>query len=110
MTRRRRYGPASLVIASWLIVSPAKARDIDPYCAAPDEIATTLSREFGERPLLTGRAHDGGRMTLWVNPESRSWSIVLISGDGSRACIGAVGGEALPASVGPATRASLAGA
>jgi hypothetical protein len=53
-----------------------------------DRVFTMLRDEFGEHPLVAARGgteEQGGVMTLTVNPETKSWTILVITKD--KTCI-----------------------
>ena len=48
------------------------------YCDKTDKIFSEL-RTLGEQPLLGGKGPEGstGIMTLWINPTSNNWTILV---------------------------------
>ncbi len=53
-----------------------------------DRVFTMLREEFGEHPIVAARGgteEQGGVMTLTVNPETKSWTILVITKD--KTCI-----------------------
>lgn len=89
-----------LAVAIGVAASLAATREAtaqQPFCATPRQIREVLIQDFHEVPTMIGHAGDGATMTLWVNPASGTWTIVLSSEDGLRSCIVAVGDQARPA-------------
>ena len=48
------------------------------YCDKTDKIFSEL-RSLGEQPLLGGKGPEGstGIMTMWINPTSNNWTILV---------------------------------
>lgn len=61
------------------------------YCDDTKVIVKTLRETYREEPFILGKADDvaGSVMTLWLNPLSKTWTIMATSGDFS--CIVGVG-------------------
>lgn len=49
------------------------------YCDNTDKIFNDLRTSYGEQPLLGGKgpSDSTGVMTLWVNPSTKSWTILV---------------------------------
>jgi hypothetical protein len=61
------------------------------YCDETKKIVKSLREEYKEAPFMIGKAGDvaGSVMTFWINPETKSWSIVATKDNTS--CIVGVG-------------------
>ena len=53
------------------------------YCSTTKELAKDLKDKYKEVPLLVGKTIDEAKsvMSFWVNPETKSWSIIATKGD-----------------------------
>lgn len=60
-------------------------------CESTDVVFQSLKRDYGEIPVVLGKADDvaGSTMSIWTNPKTNSWSIVATKGETS--CIIGVG-------------------
>lgn len=63
----------------------------DMYCDDTKTIVKTLREDYKEAPIIIGKAGDMAEsiMTFWINPETKSWSIIATKDDTS--CIVGVG-------------------
>lgn len=77
-------------LAAALAVSMPVAASAQAPCGPLDQLAELLEREYGEAVHSEGLADSGAIMQLWANPETGSWSIVIILPDGL-ACLPAAG-------------------
>lgn len=50
----------------------------DIYCDKTSTIMNTLKKDYREFPFLLGKANDAAKsvMSLWVNPTTKSWTIL----------------------------------
>jgi hypothetical protein len=83
-----------LLLTSLLFCSVAHAGErlpTDMYCDDTKKIVKSLREEYKEAPFMIGKAGDvaGSVMTFWINPETKSWSIVATKDNTS--CIVGVG-------------------
>lgn len=66
-------------------VSNAKGFEIETklYCDATKTIVDSLKKEFKEMPFAFGNTSDQAKtvMSLWVNPVSKSWTILATKDD-----------------------------
>jgi hypothetical protein len=70
----------SLLLASLASnVHAQEEQTFKSYCDKTEKIFNELRTSMGEQPLLGGRGPEGstGIMTLWVNPSTRSWTILV---------------------------------
>jgi len=53
------------------------------YCSDTKEIVGKLKEKYKESPLLIGKTADQALsiMSLWINPNTKSWSIITTKGD-----------------------------
>jgi len=81
--------------AAFLFVAPAVA---EPACG-PLEVALEVFRaQHGEVPYVTMRDASGSRLIILANPETRSWSLlVLPATSDAMACLVATGRDIAPA-------------
>lgn len=65
--------------------------DTQAFCDTTEKIVKDLTSKYGEAPILIGNAGDMAKstMTVWMNPTTKSWSIVATSKETS--CIIGVG-------------------
>jgi len=66
-----------------------------PYpagCDLTQKVEAQLTTKWGEAPLVTGLLK-GGKNTLsvWLNPETGTWTVTVKSPDGSVTCVKASG-------------------
>jgi hypothetical protein len=61
------------------------------YCDETKKIMNTLRQTFKEMPFVFGKTNDDAKsvMSLWVNPTTKSWSIIATKKDIS--CVVGVG-------------------
>lgn len=83
-----------LLLTSLLFCSIAQAGErlpTDMYCDDTKSIVKSLREDYKEAPFIIGKAGDiaGSVMTLWINPETKSWSIIATKDNTS--CIVGVG-------------------
>lgn len=79
-----------------LMLSPLYAQEqqaIRVYCNESKVIWQQLRKEYGEEPILLGRGPEGttGVMTLWMNPNTLTWTILVTTSD--KTCIIGGGGN-----------------
>lgn len=60
----------------------AHAQQIE--CAPTADLDKALREKFGEVPAIQGLTSSGARMTLYINPSSRTWTILM--GDDANSC------------------------
>lgn len=86
---------AAALVAAFFMAAPAAAqifpRTLPIPCSGPDVLPDLLARDYGEAPAEQGVA-DGALVQLWRNAETGSWTILLISPDGT-VCALASGGD-----------------
>ena len=53
------------------------------YCSTTQEIVGKLKEKYRESPLIIGKTADqaSSLMTFWINPNTKSWSIITTKGD-----------------------------
>jgi len=63
------------------------------YCSDTKEIVGKLKEKYRESPLLIGKTADQASsiMSLWINPNTKSWSIITTKGDVT--CLVGSGGD-----------------
>lgn len=63
----------------------------EAYCTSTKTLVSSLSEKYKERPFILGKTGDqaGSIMSLWINPTSKSWTIVATKDDIS--CVIGVG-------------------
>lgn len=61
------------------------------YCDDTKKIVNTLRQTFREMPFVYGKTNDDAKsvMSLWINPTTKSWTIVATKKDTS--CVIGVG-------------------
>jgi hypothetical protein len=82
--------PALLLLTSTCVFG-GEISSADMYCDDTKTIVKTLREDYKEAPIIIGKASDmaGSVMTLWINPETKSWSIIATKDNTS--CIIGVG-------------------
>lgn len=73
------------------IMLPARAQE-PPQCASVDQIIGLLTKQAGEVPVASARSSNGKIIFWFASPEG-NWTMVVIVGDGSIACVAAHGTE-----------------
>ena len=91
-----------------IVPQASNAMEVVPtqaYCTSTKELIAGLSEKYKEKPLLIGKTGDnaGSIMSLWINPTTKSWTIIATKDDMS--CIIGVGEEfkLVPYPTGPTT-------
>ena len=73
------------LVAAFFLTAPAAAqvipRTVRVPCSGPDGLPDLLARDYGESVAEQGIA-DGALVQLWRNPETGSWTILMIRPDG----------------------------
>lgn len=72
--------------------TPAVAQEPPPQCASVDQIIGLLTKQAGEVPVASARSSNGKIIFWFASPEG-NWTMVVIVGDGSIACVAAHGTE-----------------
>jgi hypothetical protein len=85
-----------MILALALLPILSNASEIltsEMYCDDTKIIVKELTNKYHEEPFLVGQANDvaGSVMTFWMNPLTKSWTIVATKGDLS--CLVGVGEE-----------------
>lgn len=82
--------PALLLLTSSYAMA-AERLPTDMYCDETQAIVKSLREDYKEAPIIIGKAGDmaGSIMTFWINPETKSWSIIATKDETS--CIIGVG-------------------
>lgn len=83
-----------LIIVSVMLglnVSASELVPTDMYCDKTEVIFDSLKKQYGEIPVLIGKAEDMAKstMTFWTNSDTNTWSIVATKDETS--CIIGVG-------------------
>ena len=65
---------------------PASSNEVitfESYCDETRKIGQELSEKYQEYPLVYGNTADIGKslMSLWINPTTKSWTIVATKDD-----------------------------
>jgi hypothetical protein len=82
--------------AAFLFVAPAAAQ---PACGPLETALEVFRAQHGEVPYVTMRDAGGNRLIVLANPETRSWSLlVLPSTSDAVACLVATGQDIAPVS------------
>ena len=83
------------LVAAFFMAAPASAqmfpRTVRIPCSGPDALPNLLARDYGETVTEQGIA-DGALVQLWRNPETGSWTILMVMPDGM-VCALAGGGD-----------------
>lgn len=86
-----------LLIGTLLLASIASANALEfsvdnlPIECMKDDVLTIVISEFGEQIFIRDMEKENQRMSMWVNPETRSWTIVLTDALKKEHCIIAFG-------------------
>jgi len=75
------------ILLAVLFIAPAWGQ---ATCAARDYFAERLADKYGERQAFVGVNHNGALLEVWINPEKRSFSVLLVTTRGW-ACLAASG-------------------
>jgi hypothetical protein len=70
-----------------------KPNTLELFCDDTDKIAKLLVEEYKEVPIVVGSTDNtyGSVMTLWTNPETRTWTILITKKD--KSCVLDTGGK-----------------
>lgn len=90
MTRPSLIAIAVIALMAGILWMAGQAWSQMPICGDKGIILKTLTGRFGERGFVSGVVKTAGLMKLYVNPVTRTWTILLIDAAGE-ACIKAAG-------------------
>ena len=81
----------TLLCVPLLSQSQPEVINTQAFCDTTEKIVKELTGKYGETPILIGKADDVAKstMTMWMNPNTKTWSIVASNKDTS--CIIGVG-------------------
>lgn len=68
--------PLAAILAAFLFVRPVAAETV---CGPLDVAIEAFRVRHGEVPYATMRDHAGRRLVVLANPETRSWSMLVLS-------------------------------
>jgi hypothetical protein len=70
-----------------------KPNTLELFCDDTTKIAKLLVEEYKEVPVVVGSTENkyGNMMTLWTNPETRTWTILITKKD--KSCVLDAGGK-----------------
>ena len=70
-----------------------KPNTLELFCDDTNKIAKLLVEEYKEVPIVVGSTDNtyGSVMTLWTNPETRTWTILVTKKD--KSCVLDTGGK-----------------
>lgn len=77
-----------ILLSSISLIIPVQAQDI--VCSPVEVMHQELSTKYGEEHIVVGQVDESKTVRLYVSPESRDWTIVVVTSTGS-ACILAFG-------------------
>jgi hypothetical protein len=81
---------AAMTVATLMMVSvPARAQQA-ARCGNTAAIAEELASRFGEYPMATGSFEDGERMLLTANPDTGTWTALIVK-PGGVSCMASAG-------------------
>lgn len=79
-----KIGTASMLLLLSSIASAAPVQtEIPVICDDSKNIATFLVDKYKELPYVSGITQSGFLMSLWINAETKSWTILLTNQDKS---------------------------
>lgn len=85
---------AGCVVVAWvlayLVVTPAWPQAPGMPCGDADKMAEHLTAKYGEQPAEVGVSPNGGLVVLFLNPETRTFTVMLRAPTGT-ACLAASG-------------------
>jgi hypothetical protein len=83
------------ISAAFLFVTPAAA---EPACGPLEAALEVFRAQHGEVPYVTMRDAGGSRLIVLANPETRSWSLLVLPPTSDAiACLVATGRDIAPA-------------
>lgn len=74
----------------FLTIAPILAHAQQTQCAPLGLQLMHLMVKFGERPLVVGATANGGKFMLLTNPDTGTWTILMVQAPDT-ACIGGAG-------------------
>ena len=87
-----------IALAFLLVALPIKAEvlEVPVMCESTDKVLTVVKEEYGEELIFMSEGVAQGNQSplyssLWVNPQSRSWSFLVVNKDSGVTCIFAGG-------------------
>lgn len=82
------------ILVAFLLVTPVLAQ---PACGPLETALEVFRAQHGEVPYVTMRDAGGNRLIVLANPETRSWSLLVLSPtSGAVACLVATGQDIAP--------------
>jgi hypothetical protein len=86
---------SAAIVAAFLSVEAARA---EPVCGPIQSALEVFRAQHGEVPYVSMRDGAGNRLIVLANPESRSWSLLVVpAGSEAIACLVATGTDIAPA-------------
>lgn len=80
------------LVAGALCLSAASAAFAQDSCfASPEDARDYLASEYGELPHAAGPDVFGGVFGLFINPQSRTWTILRVEPGSDRTCMAGAG-------------------
>ena len=74
----------------FLTVAPIFAHAQQAQCSSLSIMLMNLSIRFAERPLVVGATSAGGKFMLLTNPDTGTWTILMVQAPDT-ACVGGAG-------------------
>lgn len=88
--------PLAAILAAFLLVRPVLA---EPVCGPLEMALEAFRLRHGEVPYVTMRDAAGNRLIVLANPDTRSWSLLVVPPTAdAAACLVATGQGIVPAS------------
>ena len=72
------------ILASALLISDTHLQN---GCNDYDVMENVLASDYGERPVVNMKDRDGGSLVLYVNPDTLTWTLILVNYTKNTSCI-----------------------
>lgn len=71
-----------IVTIAWATRAEAQTVMAQQPCDSTEDIETGLGERWGEWPVAQGATRSGQLMQVWVNPETGTFSVLHVTGNG----------------------------
>lgn len=71
------------LLTTALLLAPAVASAEQPTCGSYTEFAEELAMRWGESVIERGLSHEGVILEWWGNPETGTWTVLVVRPDGT---------------------------
>lgn len=65
------------ILAATIISTPLAAQTTEEQCLPSVDMYGVLTKQFGEKMLVTGHDENGASLEFWLNPLQPSWTLIV---------------------------------